>query len=141
MSEPELALIESFETFAPHPYNDGYGFMTVGWGHKILPGEDFSAGLTREQADALLDRDHLKACAAVAQLCPVALTDNQRGALRSFVFNAGAGSFQRSTFRQCLLRGDFEDVPAGMLKFIYSNGQPSRGLLRRRQAEVALFRA
>lgn len=141
MSEPELGLIEGFEKCVLHPYPDGYGFLTVGYGHKILPGEDFSAGLTQAQADALLEHDLAKACAAVATLCPVRLNDNQRGALRSFAFNAGAGTLQRSTFRQCLLRGDYEDVPDQLLRFVYSGGRKSNGLIRRRQAEAALFRA
>lgn len=141
MAEPELALIEAFEKFVDHPYDDGFGYLTVGWGHRILPGEDFSAGLTRAQADALLEHDLAIARAAVTKLVPVPLNDNQRGALRSFVFNGGAGMLQRASFRQALLRGDYEDVPAGMLKYVYSAGRKSAGLLRRRQAEVALFTA
>ncbi len=87
-----LALIERFERFEPLPYDDGYGYLTVGWGHKILAGEDFSAGLSRAAADRLLEHDLAAADAAVAHLCPVPLTDNQRGALISFAFNAGAGT-------------------------------------------------
>lgn len=134
-----LALIERFEGFAPMPYDDGYGFPTIGWGHRIQPGEDFSAGLTRAAADRLLERDLAAAERAVARLCPVPLTDNQRGALISFAFNAGAGTLQRATFRQCLLRRDYADVPPGLVKYVYSAGRRSPGLLRRRRAEAELF--
>jgi lysozyme len=134
-----LALVERFERFMPLPYDDGYGFATVGWGHRILAGEDFSAGLTRAAADRLLAQDLGTAEAAVARLCPVALTDNQRGALISFAFNAGAGTLQRATFRQCLLRRDYADVPAGLMKYVWSAGRRSRGLVRRRRAEAELF--
>lgn len=139
--KPALELIESFEKCVLHTYPDGYGFQTIGFGHKILPGEDFGSSITREQADAILQRDLRTAENAVAKLCPVPLTENQRGALISFAFNAGAGTLQRATFRQQLLRLDYEDVPAGMLKYTFSAGQQSRGLLRRRQAEVDLFLA
>jgi len=138
-----LQLIESFERFRRLPYDDGYGYMTVGWGHVIRPGEDWSRGITRYQADALLERDLAKAERAVALLLPIPLNDNQRGAMISFTFNAGAGALQRSTFRQCMLRGDFGDVPAGMMLYCKA-GRPLRisaGLQRRRAAEVKLFQA
>ncbi len=139
MSRPELPLIEGFEIFVDHVYDDGYGFLTCAWGHKVRPGETFPAVISRELGNQILERDLTAADLAVDRLCPVPLNDNQRGALRSFAFNAGAGTLQRATFRQALLRGDYEDVPAGMLKYIYSKHQKSRGLLRRRQAEAALF--
>lgn len=38
-------------------YKDHLGYPTIGYGHLILRGEDFSAGLTEAEADALLDKD------------------------------------------------------------------------------------
>ncbi len=38
-------------------YKDSLGKPTVGYGHLVLVGEDFSHGLTEVQADALLDKD------------------------------------------------------------------------------------
>lgn len=136
-----LRLIESFERFCPKVYDDGYGFATIGWGHRVLPGESFADGVTRAEGDRLLEHDLVIAEAAVARLCPVPLGDNQRGALISFAFNAGGGTLQRATFRQCLLRRDYADVPPGLLKYVYAAGRRSAGLIRRRRAEAALFQA
>lgn len=136
-----LALIESFEKLALSIYDDGYGYPTIGWGHLILPGEDWSHGITRYQADELLQHDLAKAERGVQVLCPASLTANQYGALASFAFNAGVATLQRSTFRQALLRGEIDEVPSGLLLYCKA-GRPlktSRGLLRRRQAEAQLF--
>lgn len=43
------------------PYKDSLGFSTIGYGHLILKGEDFSNGLTEEEADKLLEIDIHKA--------------------------------------------------------------------------------
>lgn len=40
----------------PYPSAEG-GAPTIGWGHKIQPGEDFSGGITQQQADQLFDKD------------------------------------------------------------------------------------
>lgn len=40
-----------------YPYADSLGKMTVGYGHLIKQGEDYSKGLTEEEADKLLSRD------------------------------------------------------------------------------------
>jgi len=51
-----------------YPYKDSLGFSTVGYGHLILNGEDYSAGITEAQADALLEHDIAKARADVVKL-------------------------------------------------------------------------
>lgn len=40
-----------------YPYKDSLGYWTVGYGHLVLKGEDFSQGLTEAEADKLLDFD------------------------------------------------------------------------------------
>ncbi|HCB1448167.1 glycoside hydrolase family protein [Serratia marcescens] len=49
-------------------YKDSLGYPTIGFGHLVLKGEDFSNGLTEAQADALLDKDIAIARAGVASL-------------------------------------------------------------------------
>lgn len=49
-------------------YKDSLGYPTIGFGHLVLKGEDFSTGLTEAQADALLDKDIAIARAGVASL-------------------------------------------------------------------------
>ncbi|AXU95889.1 lysozyme [Erwinia persicina] len=38
-------------------YKDSLGFSTIGYGHLVLKGEDFTQGLTDVEADKLLDFD------------------------------------------------------------------------------------
>ncbi|EOR9074324.1 glycoside hydrolase family protein [Escherichia coli] len=42
-------------------YKDSLGLDTIGYGHLVLKGENFSAGLTEAEAEALLQKDSLNA--------------------------------------------------------------------------------
>jgi len=39
------------------PYKDSLNKLTVGYGHLVLPGENFSTGITEIEADTLLAKD------------------------------------------------------------------------------------
>jgi len=139
ISKEGLALIERFEGFAVMPYRCPAGYITVGYGHVVRAGEDFSAGLTAEAARTLLARDVQVAEAAVRRLIAVPLTQGQFDALVSFTFNLGAGALQRSTLRRKINRGDHADVPQELAKWVFAGGRALRGLVLRRKAEAALY--
>lgn len=40
-----------------YPYKDSEGFLTVGYGHKVLPNENFNNGINEIEALRLLDKD------------------------------------------------------------------------------------
>ncbi|HBQ6492116.1 TPA: glycoside hydrolase family protein, partial [Klebsiella pneumoniae] len=40
-----------------YPYKDSEGFLTVGFGHKVLSNENFNNGITEIEALRLLDKD------------------------------------------------------------------------------------
>ena len=69
---------------------------TIGYGHLIKPGEDFSAGLTEQQATELLEQDLQATYNTInEQISADAIsnmTQSQYDALVSLVFNIGAGS-------------------------------------------------
>ena len=125
-------LIKSFEGYRRLPYVDVAGKMTVGIGHLIQEGEDFSAGLTEDEAEALLAGDLALPELTINQQCPQA-NQNQFDALCSFAFNLGVGSLKT------MLAHGWDQVPTQMLRWDKSGGQQVPGLTRRRQAEVALF--
>jgi len=50
-SEAGLALIKKYEGLALKPYICPAGYPTIGYGHVIRKGEDFSKGITKEQAE------------------------------------------------------------------------------------------
>jgi GH24 family phage-related lysozyme (muramidase) len=73
--------------FAAKPYGDGYGNLTIGWGHT---GPDVRPGMkiTRDQAEALLQEDLRQKGNAVYQAVHGRVTQGQYDALTSMAFNA-----------------------------------------------------
>jgi lysozyme len=127
---------KGFEGFSAAPYKDVAGVWTVGYGHKIKEGEDFSMGISMSQGETLLYDDMEHPEAAILKLAPDC-NQNQFNALADFGFNLGVGALE-----QMLSHGILQ-VPTQMLRWnkAHVNGEliEVKGLTRRRQAEVALF--
>jgi lysozyme len=138
ISDVGLQLLQRYERYVPTPYDDGYGFQTIGWGHLIRPGEVFTY-LSPAEADDLLRRDLATAERAVLRLITVPLHALQFDALVSFTYNAGSGTLQRSTLRQKVNRGDHAEVVKAFALYRLSAGRISKGLVRRRKDEAALY--
>lgn len=139
ISEKGLALISQFEGLSLNSYYCQAGKLTIGYGHT---GSDVAVGqhITAEKAMELLKKDVSSAELTVSDLVNRALSQNQFDALVSFVFNIGRGNFSRSTMRAKLNDSSPTDVIAEQFeKWIYVNGKISKGLVRRRAAEKALF--
>ena len=153
MSEKGRALLTQWEGGARlRAYRDSGGAWTIGVGH-LLKAEELDTGKVRinqslvswrgglapEQADALLAQDLGEAEAAVnSQVCHD-LTQNQFDALVSFTFNVGSAAFRRSTLLRCINTGDMAGVPAQFRLWVYDNHTKVKGLINRREAEVALW--
>ena len=111
-SENILKYLKSWEKFRSKPYDDGEGNITVGYGFN-LPHllKKYKKGITEEQAD--------KEFAGVAntfvpefrKLTPNfdSLNNNQRDALFSLYYNAGADTYMKSPMLfKYLKEGDFD---------------------------------
>ncbi len=143
-----LNLIKNFEGYAQvvrgttnvTTYLDAVGVPTIGYGHT---GPDVTPNLviTQAQAEALLQSDVRGAERAVTAAVTVALSDNQFAALVSFVYNLGAGTLQNSTLLSVLNTGDYAGAADQFTRFVYAGGEVLQGLVRRRDAERALFLA
>lgn len=133
-----LALTEQFEGCELTAYQDQVGVWTIGYGHT---GPDVVAGLTitQDQAQALLAKDVGSAAACVNDVVTVQLSQEEFDALVDFVFNLGAGAFRGSTLLRVLNTGDFAAAAAQFDEWDRAGGAVVAGLLRRRQAETALF--
>ncbi len=114
----------------------GYGHTDAAGGRKIVLGVHW----TEPEGAAVLAEDMAPCCATVERLVHVPLGQHQFDTLADFVFNAGAGTLRKSTLLKKLNAGDYDAVPAELLKFTYSKGEHMEGLLHRRQAEIALWR-
>lgn len=135
-----LAMTKGFEGLRLTAYQDVAGVWTVGFGHT---GPDVHEGLilTQAEADALLRKDLASAVAMVNSAVKIAVTQNQFDALVDFCFNAGSGNFLHSTLLRNMNRGDFVTAQAQFGQWVHAGGKVEPGLVRRREAEAALFAA
>jgi len=145
MSDSGLARIRQREAFMPRPYDDGAGNLTVGYGHLIRKGENYSAGLTEAQADTLFRQDVERVVNPALDKITIDLTQNQVDALGSFIFNVGTGGFLKSLLPH-VNAGENEATTSSMLKYVTGRDARTgrrrvlRGLLTRRRFEVALYK-
>lgn len=139
LGQAGLNLIKDFEgcrltAYKPVPTEQYY---TIGWGHY---GPDVTAGMriTKERADELLLQDVADSVAAVNNpvYCPITaeLNQNQFDALVSFTFNCGSGSLKNLCKNRTM-----EEVAEKILAYNKAGGKVLAGLVRRREAEQALF--
>ena len=138
---PQIAIdfIAKEEGCVLHIYKDQAGYPTIGIGHLIRKGEDFSAGITQEQAESLLKKDLLYTAVSVCRLIQVPLTDNQYSALLSFSFNVGTGALQCSTLRSRLNREEYLSASEEFQKWCWAGGKKQQFLYNRRIRERNLF--
>lgn len=138
-------LIKSFEGLELEAYPDpgtGGKPWTIGYGATLdMNGKPFKKGdrITIGQAERLFDKDTDRFEAAVEKLAPVA-TDNQFAALVSLAFNVGDANLAKSTLLKLHNAGDYEGAAEQFGRWIYANGRPMKGLVRRRAEEASLYR-
>lgn len=132
-----LNLIKEFEGLKLRAYQCSANIWTIGYGHTA----DVSANdvITEEKALSFLRQDVADSERAVNQYVHVPLTQNQFDALVSFVFNMGAGNFRTSTLLKKLNSGDDDGAAQEFGRWIHAGGKALAGLIRRREAERALF--
>lgn len=139
-----MSIIKQYEQgpdggFAATPYVDDAGHPTIGWGHKILPGESFPYPITAAEAEQILDDDLDIAEMCVDDVVRVPINGNQFDALVSLTFNIGIGAFERSTLLHKLNAGDFQGAAAQFGRWRMAGGKILRGLVLRRKKEADLF--
>lgn len=133
-----IALIKTHEGYCETVYNCAAGKPTIGFGHVLKDGEHYTK-ITKEKAEQLLRDDLAIAETAVRRLVKVPLTNNQYGALVSFVFNLGEGRLAKSTLLSLLNRGMYYAAAQEFDKWVFAGGKKMRGLMNRREAEKQLF--
>ena len=135
------AKIQQWEGLRLAAYRDGAGVWTIGYGSTSNVREGMV--ITQAEADKRLRDDLAEAEYAVSRLVKVELTDNQFGALVSFVFNVGVAAFGSSTLLKLLNQGDYASVPGQLARWnkITVGGRKvaDKGLSNRRAAEAGLW--
>ncbi|APG16281.1 lysozyme [Kosakonia radicincitans] len=136
-----LTLIKSFEGLSLEKYRDAVGKWTIGYGHLILPNENFPQALSKVEAEDLLRADLGMTERGVHRLVTVDLNQNQFDALVAFAFNVGLGNLQNSTLLRLLNQGQYQEAADQLPRWNKAGGKILAGLTRRRDAERALFMA
>jgi len=129
--------IKSWEELRLKVYDDGYGYNTVGWGHRtnMLVG----TGITKTQAEQFFSEDVKIAEGTVRLFVKVPLAQHEFDALTAFAMNIGGRQFGTSTLRKVLNELDYEEAAWQLLRWNRAGGKESRGLVRRRAAEKRIF--
>lgn len=134
-------LVRSFEGIRTTAYLDQNGVWTNGFGN--TQGVDANTPpINMAQATGDLNRNLRSADDVVNRMCAgIELNQNQFDALVSFVFNIGERHFAFSTTLRRLKAGDYFGAADAMLMWDEAAHAVNPGLLRRREAEKAMFLA
>lgn len=120
-----------------YPYRDVAGVLTVCVGHT---GKDIKMRhYTHNECMSLLDQDLKPVFSAITRLVKVPLTDYQRTALATFIFNTGVSAFANSTLLKKLNAGDFAGARDQMARWVFAAGHKWGGLMNRRDVEMAIW--
>ena len=128
--------IQGEEDFRAEAYKDTGGVWTIGYGHikNVRQGDK----ITRQEAEKFYAKDieeHIKPLNEVK----VPLSDNEKIALASFIYNVGPNAFKTSTLLKKLNAGDKKGAAQEFKRWIYDNGKVQKGLINRRNREMKLF--
>lgn len=148
-----IAVIKKFEGLETSAYPDpatGGAPWTIGYGHT---GTDVRPGLVwnESHAESVLKSDLARFETLVSNALTTSITQGQFDALVSFCFNVGPGRkgvkdgllvLKNGNPSSLLRLTNARDFDAAVRQFKYwanANGQPMKGLIRRRAAEAGLY--
>ena len=143
MSADGLALVKEFEGLRLKAYKCPAAVWTIGYGHTSAAGAPLVSAdmvISKENAEEILKRDMVQYEDGVRGLVKVGLTQGQFDALVDFAYNAGVGALAKSTLLKKVNAEKFDEVPAEFMKWTKGGGKELPGLVRRRRAEVKLWR-
>ena len=143
MSAAGLAIVKEFEGLRLKAYKCPAAVWTIGYGHTSAAGSPIVTPelvITKDEAEEVLAQDMEQYEEGVRKYVKVDLTQGQFDALVDFAYNAGVGALQKSTLLKKVNAEKFDEVPAEFMKWTKGGGKELPGLVRRRRAEVKLWR-
>jgi len=162
-SDKGIDLMHHFEGYRSRPYKCSAKIWTVGWGHAMyadqlaLPNVRTSTytGMIRDDYQLKPEDNRVWSKEELVTLFKTDLANFERGVLRlvpgvsghqgrfdalvCLAYNIGLGNLQRSTIRMKANRGDWEGAAEAFKMWSKGGGKVLPGLVRRREAEIALF--
>jgi len=140
ISENGLNFIASWEAFRPLPYRDIAGYWTVGYGHRIKAGEQFTNALTKQQAKELMLKDLQPVEDEIQKMVTVELNQNQYDAFCSLCYNVGTKAIKDSPLLKHINAMQFDIALEHWKLYCMAGGRWVKGLENRRLAEIELFK-
>ena len=152
-----------FEGYRNRPYRCSASIWTIGWGHALyanqlaLPNTRVNGytGMIRSEYPLRPEHNRVWSKDEINELFRNDIKSFERGVLRlvpsvvgrqgafdalvSFAFNAGLGNLQRSQIRMRALRKDWDAAAEAFRQWVKGGGKVLPGLVKRREAEIALF--
>ena len=152
-----------FEGYRNKPYKCSAKIWTVGWGHAMYADQlrlpnvrtETYAGMIRDDYQLKPEDNRVWSKEELVEIFKNDLASFERGVLRlvpgvvgrqgsfdalvSISFNFGLGNLQRSTIRMRANRGDWEGAADAFRAWTKGGGRVLPGLVKRREAEIALF--
>jgi lysozyme len=141
-SNQAVELIKKFEKFVDKTYLCSAGKKTIGYGTRLdyHPEIKKNVCITEPKATELLKTDLNKMVTPVIKNnVKVKLKQNQLDALYSLIYNIGMDKFVNSNLLKMLNIGKFKKMKKDWQEFQMADGKVLKGLVRRRQEELALF--
>ena len=132
-----LDLIKFFEGLELEAYRCAAGVWTIGYGH--TKGVERGMKIDANTANKMLSEELTEYENYINSYVTVELNQDQFDAMVSWVYNLGGGNLKASTLLQVLNDGDYDGVPAQMMRWNKAGGRVLEGLTKRRQAEADLF--
>jgi lysozyme len=138
ISEHGIQMIERFEGFVDHQYNDGTGVMTIGYGTTSADVSPLPNHLSQSQAEQLLREKLARKYEPAVNGLGVPLNQNEFDALVSLTYNCGPGAMQWQIGRDLRAR-NYSGAADCFGRYVMAGGRVMAGLVARRAAERALF--
>lgn len=143
--EIAASLCRPFEGLRLKPYLCPAGYWTQGYGTVNKPDgtrvQPTDPAITKEVAEewliSELSRTYMP---GVLKASPhLILYPNILGALTDFAYNLGVPRYRSSTLRRRVQEYDWGGAKVELRRWTLANGRVLSGLVRRREAEIALF--
>lgn len=143
LNQATIDLVKEFEGLRTTAYKDSAGVWTIGYGTtgRAGVGIDPVEGMeiTEAEAEYYLQKGLEKFSTEITGAITQPINENEFGAFVSLAYNIGSGAFKRSTALRKFNAGDKQGAANAMLMWNKAGGRVLNGLVRRREAERALF--
>ena len=138
-------LCKQFEGFRSAPYTCPAGIATIGYGNTFY--EDGTKVTLQDKPITQAEAELMLVRSLSTQYLPAALkasptlinNSNALGAILSFTYNLGVSRYRASTLRKRLDAADWQGAREQIVKWTRAGGRVLPGLVKRREAERAMF--